>query len=470
MKLHGLKFLLAACIVCFICSTAAEAQRCLTNPLMTQATDWLIAPPHPVIPGWNVRVATYNFSAAGSAPSAGMLTAFQNAMNAWNSVICQTGIVFVPVSGVPADLDFRRTSIDAEAGGCIVYDLPSNDIIWGPAFEARLAALGTTQTTSGVVHEIGHFLGLDHTNPPLPPTIMTQLTVSCLQPMVVTALTVADAQKVGECLQSAANCWFWVFYPMTPFECQQAGGYWNFTFGACYDEPQLEPCVDCIDNNDCCYGDVCHNGQCGPPELFCPPCPPDTVCYEGLCSYATPILIDVDGNGFDMTNKAGGVDFDFEGDGLRQRLPWTAADSDDAWLVMDRNHNGTIDTGREMFGNVSPQTKVPGTEKNGFISLAEFDRNKLGGNEDGVISNQDYFFRSLRLWTDSNHNGISEPAELRSLDQAGIDVVELDYKLSSRSDRNGNLFRYRAKVKNANGAQLGRWAWDVIFNGRGKQK
>ena len=76
--------------------------------------------------------------------------------------------------------------------------------------------------------------------------------------------------------------------------------------------------------------------------------------------------------------------------------------------------------------------------------------------------------RSFRLWTDGNHNGISEATELRSLDHAGVDVVELEYKLSSRSDRHGNLFRYRAKVKNANGAQLGRWAWDVIFNGRGK--
>jgi hypothetical protein len=466
MKLRGLKCVLAAGVVCFICSTAAQAQRCLSSPILEAATDWLFVPPHPAIPGWNVRVATVNFSAAGTAPSQQMLAAFQGAVTAWNTLICQTGIVFVPISGT-ADLEFKRTNIEAEAGNCIVYDTNSNDIFWSASFESRLATLGAVQTTSGVMHEMGHFLGLDHTTSPA--TIMNQLTVSCLQPMSVTSLSVADGQKVGECLQSPTpNCIPFIFFPMNPFECEQAGGYWNFTFGACYDEPQLEPCVDCIENDDCCYGDVCHNGSCGPPELFCPPCPPDTICYEGLCSYATPILIDVDGDGFNMTNKAAGVEFDFTGDGQRQRLPWTAAGSDDAWLVMDRNHNGTIDSGREMFGNVSTQPKVPDKEKNGFISLAEFDKTKLAGNEDGVISNRDYFFRSLRLWTDTNHNGISEATELRSLDQMGVDVLELEYKLSSRSDRNGNLFRYRAKVKNANGAQLGRWAWDVIFNGRGK--
>jgi hypothetical protein len=467
MKLRGLKCVLAACIACFIWSTAAEAQQCLTNPTLAEAIDWLDTPPHPAIPGWNVRVATYNFSASGTAPTGTIATAFQNAINAWNSLVCQTGIAFVPSGGAPADLEFRRTNINAEADNCITYNRPGNDIIWGPAFESRTSALGLEQTTGVVIHEIGHFLGLTHTFGPI--TVMTPIS-SCPSPLFETQLTVEDGQKVGECLQSAPNCSFFIFFPITPFECEQAGGYWNFNFGACYDEPQLEPCVDCIGNEDCCYGDVCHNGACGPPEVYCPPCPPDTVCVEGLCSYATPILIDVDGDGFNMTNKTGGVEFDFDGDGLRQRLPWTAAGSDDAWLVMDRNHNGQIDSGREMFGNVSPQSKVPDKEKNGFISLAEFDKTKLGGNEDAVISNRDYFFRSLRLWTDTNHNGISEATELRSLDQAGIDVVELEYKLSSRSDRNGNLFRYRAKVTNANGAQLGRWAWDVIFNGRGNQK
>jgi hypothetical protein len=468
MKLRGLKFLLAACIVCFIWSTAAEAQLCMPQPDLGQATDWLLSPPHPFA-GFGLRFATVNYSSGPNAPSQQVLTVLEDAVFEWNTQGCRTGIILLPTF-VDGDLEFARNLTDSGfTGGCAKYLFSANEINYGPAFLNRLSTLGTLEATAVMKHEIGHFLGLEETNFPLAPTIMTQGT--CATPAAVTSVSSMDATKAAECLGSGSPCPFWFFFPpIDPFACQQGGGYWNFDIGGCFPDPQPEPCVDCMDNDDCCYGDVCHSGVCGPPELFCPPCPPDTVCYEGLCSYATPILIDVDGDGFKMTNTAGGVDFDFTGDGQRQRLPWTAVGSDDAWLVMDRNHNGLIDSGREMFGNVSPQPKVPDKEKNGFISLAEYDKSKLGGNEDGIISNRDYFFRSLRLWTDANHNGVSEAMELRSLDQAGVDVLELEYRLSSRSDGHGNLFRYRAKVKNANGAQLGRWAWDVIFNGRGKQK
>ncbi len=61
------------------------------------------------------------------------------------------------------------------------------------------------------------------------------------------------------------------------------------------------------------------------------------VCFQGLCSDDTPILIDVSGNGFDLTNANGGVNFDFNGDGVANKISWTAMNSDDAWLVLDRN-------------------------------------------------------------------------------------------------------------------------------------
>jgi len=69
----------------------------------------------------------------------------------------------------------------------------------------------------------------------------------------------------------------------------------------------------------------------------------------------------------------------------------------------------------------------------------------------------------LRLWQDSNHNGISETAELRPLFALNVVSLDLDYKVSKRTDRNGNRFNFRAKVKSDKSGDLGRWAWDVLL-------
>lgn len=205
-------------------------------------------------------------------------------------------------------------------------------------------------------------------------------------------------------------------------------------------------------------GKLAADGACG---NIC--CGYNTICYcypgYCVCLPGSPILIDLNGDGFQLTNAANGVAFDLGSTGVKVQTAWTTPESDDAFLVLDRNQDGRIDNGSELFGNLTPQPASD--DNNGFLALAVFDRPENGGNGDGIIDEHDAIFGKLRVWVDTNHNGISEPSELHTLESVGIKSISLDYREAGRVDRWGNRFRYRSKVSFANGGET--WAYDVFF-------
>ena len=125
------------------------------------------------------------------------------------------------------------------------------------------------------------------------------------------------------------------------------------------------------------------------------------------------------------------------------RTGW--AGKDDALLVWDRNANGQIDTGAELFGDFTPLpngTLAP----NGFAALAALD-----SNGDGILDASDPAFAELKLWRDADQNGVTGAGELISLADAGIVSLNLAHTLKNQTLANGNQLTREGSFTRADG-------------------
>lgn len=155
----------------------------------------------------------------------------------------------------------------------------------------------------------------------------------------------------------------------------------------------------------------------------------------------SPLILDMNDDGINTTSLEWPVTFDFDGDGRRVETSWTDPTTEEAFLVLDLNGNGRVDSGQELFGN---STLLPSgaTARHGFEALAVYDDFLFGGDEDGRITSRDRIWLLLWLWTDRDHDGVSDRRELRPLALSRVRALHLGFLETRTFDGNVNWHRF----------------------------
>ncbi len=159
-----------------------------------------------------------------------------------------------------------------------------------------------------------------------------------------------------------------------------------------------------------------------------------------------PLALDLDGDGIETTGITATTQtlFDHNGDGVKTGTGWLKGD--DAWLVLDKNANGSIDNGNELFG---VDTVMSNGQKaaNGFAALADLD-----SNHDGVFNADDAQYAQVQLWRDLDQDGISDSGELQTLSAAGIASINLNSTAATVNLGNGNTQSASATYTRSDGS------------------
>ncbi len=184
-------------------------------------------------------------------------------------------------------------------------------------------------------------------------------------------------------------------------------------------------------------------------------CTVDCDPFDDGSGDGSPILVSFE-NGIDdgiddfpLSGPDDPVMFDLAGTGQPYPLTWTKRGAKVGFLILDRNGDGNITTGAEMFGNFTPladgSRAIPASTRssNGYLALGMYDRDLNGGNVDGRITSADAVWSRLRVWVDANHDGISQSNEIKTLDELGITEIGYTFEPTAQVDRYGNLFRFK---------------------------
>ncbi len=159
---------------------------------------------------------------------------------------------------------------------------------------------------------------------------------------------------------------------------------------------------------------------------------------QGVVQQGDPIVLDLDSDGIELSSYQRGAQFDLTGSGRAQQVAFVQGG--DAFLALDRNGDGLINSGLELFGEQHGA-------RNGFEELRTFD-----DNGDGVINRDDAIFESLRVFLD-NGNGITEAGELLRLTDVGIEEIDLGYRDVDERAAGGNRITQIASFLRSDGSR-----------------
>ncbi len=158
-----------------------------------------------------------------------------------------------------------------------------------------------------------------------------------------------------------------------------------------------------------------------------------------------PLALDLNNNGIETISANGTVLFDHDGDGIKNGTGWLKPT--DGWLVLDRNNNNLIDSGKELFG-VDTVKSNGQKASDGFDALADNDTN-----QDNTIDALDSVFTNLRIWRDLNQDGVSQTEELTSLANNNILAIHLTTTNTNINLGNGNVQTAKGSFTRADGGE-----------------